>query len=73
VIIFTMNNAKNKHFSHERRMISRMNDNRDLHDVFSSRMRTRFDVFISDDWIRRFTIKENSKNQTNNSLERDIQ
>jgi hypothetical protein len=50
-----------------------VNDNRDLHDVFSSRMRTRIDVFISDDWIRRFTIKENSKNQASNSLERRIQ
>jgi hypothetical protein len=29
VIIFTMNNAKNKHFSHERRMISRMK--KDIH------------------------------------------
>jgi hypothetical protein len=27
VIIFTINNAKNKHFSHERRMISRMKEN----------------------------------------------
>jgi uncharacterized protein len=29
VIIFTMSNAKNKHFSHERRMISRMKE--DVH------------------------------------------
>jgi hypothetical protein len=50
-----------------------VNDNRDLHDVFSSRMRTRNVFFISNDWIRRFTIKKNSKNQTNNSLERKIQ
>jgi hypothetical protein len=50
-----------------------VNDNRDLHDVFSSRMRTRNDVFISNDWIRRFTVKENSKNQANSSLEREIQ
>jgi hypothetical protein len=50
-----------------------VNDNRDLHDVFSSRMRTRIDVFISNDWIRRFTIKENSKNQASNSFEKEIQ
>jgi hypothetical protein len=50
-----------------------VNDNRDLHDVFSSRMRTRNDVFISNDWIRRFTIKKNSKNQANNSFEKKIQ
>jgi hypothetical protein len=29
VIIFTINNARNKHFSHEKRMISRMK--KDIH------------------------------------------
>ncbi len=78
-IVFTINKSKNNHFSHEKRMISRikktfinMNDNRDLHDIFSFQMRTRNDVFISNDRIRRFTMKKNSKNQTNNSLQRKI-
>jgi hypothetical protein len=50
-----------------------VNDKRDLHDVFSSRMRTRNVVFISNDWIRKFTIEENSKNQASNLFEREIQ
>jgi hypothetical protein len=64
---------KNAWFLAWKKTFSIVNDNRDLHDVFSLRMRTCNDVFISNDRIRRFTVEENSKNQTNNSLERKIQ
>jgi hypothetical protein len=38
-----------------------VNDNRHLHDVFSSRMRTRNVIFFLNDWIKRFIIKEKFK------------
>jgi hypothetical protein len=50
-----------------------VNDNRHFYDVFSSRMRTRNVIFISNDWIKRFILKENSKNQKSNSFEKRIQ
>jgi hypothetical protein len=68
--IFRMKNAW---FFAWKKTFTIVNDNRDFHDFFSSRMRTRNDVFISNDRIRRFIIKKNSKNQTRNSFERKIQ
>jgi hypothetical protein len=50
-----------------------VNDNRHFHNVFSLWMRTRNVIFISSDWIKRFIVKENSKNQASNSFEREIQ
>jgi hypothetical protein len=63
---------KNAWFFAWKKTFTIVNDNRDIHDVFSLRMRTRNVVFILNDWIKKFTIKENSKNQANNSLEREI-
>jgi hypothetical protein len=76
-IIFTINNAKNKHFSHEKRMISCMKEN--IHNrewqSWSSRC-----LFVSNANTQRFFHlrwlnqkihdQKNSKNQANNSLEK---
>ncbi len=69
----SISRMKNAWFLAWKKTITIVNDNRDLHDVFSSRMKTRNDVFILNDWIRRFTVKKISKTQTSNSLEREIQ
>jgi hypothetical protein len=77
MIDFTINNAKknmsrmkNVRFLAWRKTFTIMNDNRHLHDVFSSRMRSCKNRFIANDWIN---WHKNQKMKRKNSFERKIQ